>query len=204
MTTPNSLDYKCDWRIGFNLNPLAKGTIGYLLYWTGCAGLSLPQDMTVWNPLDSSAQTVVVGSTIDCCGLLESFSFEGGAEDPIHIVSYVSKGVAASIRATLAQPLTNTKVKVGWYIIAFDDEAKAWYEAAFVKDATYVEALLDTSLGEVQMFIANEGTSVSDTLDLRVYRFEFQIIPQESKTANTEFSTGLTQHLVKAWGVAGA
>lgn len=203
MGTPNSLDYHCEWRIGFNLNALSKGTIGYLLFWTGCGGLSLPKDMKVWNPLDATAQSIVVGTTIDCIGLLEDFKFEGGDEDPIRIVAYVSKAVAASIRAQLAQPLTNTKVKVGWYIISFDDDAKVWYEAAFVKEASYVEALLDTALGEVQMFISNEGTRVSDTLDLKVYRFEFQVVPQENKTANVEFATGLTERLVKQWGVAG-
>ena len=58
-----------------------------------------------------------------------------GDDDPISISAYVSKGAAADVRAKPARPVTSTKVKVAWYIIAYDDEKKGWYEAvAFVRD----------------------------------------------------------------------
>src|SRR5262249_33484927 len=76
-TDDNSLDYECDWRMGFNLNPSSKGRVGYLLFWSGCGGLSLSKDIEVYNPYTGSGQTVETGTTIKCIGLIESFKFGG-------------------------------------------------------------------------------------------------------------------------------
>jgi hypothetical protein len=200
--TANSLDFECDWRYGFNLNARQKGTVGYLLFWSGCGGLNLPKDIEVWNPYFGTAgQTVVTGEKVPCLGLIETFRFQGGEEDPIRITAYVSKDTAANVRAKLASPLTNTKVKVQWYLISYDDEGKNWYESALVKDGAKASANIDTARGQVQMFIDNAPTRVSETLDVRVYRFEFQIIPAAGATTNLEFATGASQKLVKQWGV---
>lgn len=196
----NSLDFDCDWRFGFNLSAKGKGTVGYLLFFSGCGGLNLTKDIEVWNPWgEAPGQTVVSGTTVKCIGLIETFRFEGGSEDPIRLVAYVSKDLAANIRAKLASPLSSTKVKVAWYIIAFDNQLKNWYEAAVVKGAGKVDANIDTNKGQVQMFIANEGTRISPSLDIEVYRFEMQIVPAAGSSANLEFATGASQRLVKSW-----
>lgn len=199
-TSVNNLDFDCDWRFGFNLHPRGKGTVGYLMFWSGCGGLSLAKDIEVWNPFDAAGQTVVRGPTIKCIGLIESFRYEGGARDPIRIVAYVSKDAAADIRAKLARPLSSARLKVSWYILAFDDDKKAWYEAALIRDGQKAEASIDVDGGQAQMFIASHGTRITDTLDLKVYRFEFQVIPVPGKTATLEFATGPSQRLVKEWG----
>ena len=196
----NSLSFDCDWRFGFNLHALGKGTVGYLLFWSGCGGLNLKKDVQVWNPFDSAGQTVVQGPKIDCIGLIESFRFEGGEDDPIRISAYVSKDVAADVRATLARPLPTTKVKVGWYIISYDDDDKCWYESSLIRDKKNAEANIDTSDGVMQMFIANQGTRIAETLDLKVYKLEFQIVPAAGKNTLIEFATGPSQRLVKKWG----
>jgi len=196
----NNLDFDCDWRFGFNMHARGKSTVGYLLFWSGCGGLSLSKDVEVWNPFDGPGQTVVRGPTIKCIALLESFRFEGGARDPIRIAAYVSKDAAADIRAKLARPLTSAKLKVSWYILAYDDDKKAWYEAALLRDGQKAEASIDIDDGQAQMFIASQGSRIADTLDLKVYRFEFQIIPASGKTATLEFATGPSQRLVKQWG----
>ena len=46
----NNLNFDCDWRFGFNTDPAKKGLVGYVLFWSGCGGLTLPQDIEVWNP----------------------------------------------------------------------------------------------------------------------------------------------------------
>src|SRR5438270_13336229 len=91
----NNLDFDCDWKFGFNLHALGKGTVGYLLFWSGCGGLNLTKDIQVWNPFDSAGQTVVSGPKVECVGLIESFRFEGGDDDPIRISAYISKDVSA-------------------------------------------------------------------------------------------------------------
>ena len=95
--TTNNLNFDCDWKFGFNLSSKGKGVVGYLMFWSGCGGLNLTKDIEVWNPYsDTQGQTIVSGPKIKCLGLIESFRFEGGEEDPIRISAYVSKRLAAS------------------------------------------------------------------------------------------------------------
>lgn len=197
----NNLDWDCDVRFGLNLDPRrGKAAVGYLLSFSGCGGLGLRRDIEVWNPYDAAGQTVVKGPTIKCVGLLRSFRFRGGADDPMRFVTYVSKGAAADIRAKLARPLPSSKARLSFYIIAFDDEKKQWYEAVFPRDSRELDVNLDTTSGELQIFVSGEPDRPSEALDVNVHRFEFQVVPALGATALLEFSTGPTQHLVKQWG----
>lgn len=195
----NNLDYDCEWRLGFNLDPTAKGSIGYLLFWSGCGGLSLTKDIEVWNPFSGAGQTVTSGATIKCIGLIESFRYAGENDSAIRIVAYVSKDTAANVRAKLSNPVTATSVQVAWYIIGFDDDRKQWFEASYVKDGAKAQAAVDTAGGVLQLFIENKPVRVDERLDLKVYKLEFQIIPAEGAASILEFATGSTQKLVKSW-----
>lgn len=199
----NNFDFDCDYRFGFNLDPSRKGTVGYLLSWSGCGGLNLKKDIEVWNPFNASGQTVVTGAKIPCIGLLESVRFSGEEDAPMRFVAYVSQGTAADIRSKLGRPLTSTQLQMSFYIVAYDDEQKKWYEAALVKDKKTMDANLDTTGGELQIFVSKTPTPVSDTLDIKVYRFEFQVVPAKGKTAILEFALGPTQRLVKQWKSGG-
>lgn len=200
MASANSLNFKCDFRFALNLTSSRKGTCGYLLEFSGLGGLSLKKDIEVWNPFDCAGQKVITGSTVKCIGLLEAFEYEGGETDPIRVRGYVSKGTAAEVRAKLARPLSNTKLKLAWYIIDFDEDSKLWYEAAFVKEPTQAEANIDSTGGALQISIANEPTKASQTLDINIFQFEFQVVPADGKNAKIEFATGPAQKLVKQWG----
>jgi len=196
----NDLDFDCDWRFGLNLRASTKGTVGYLLEWSGLGGLSLTKDIEVWNPFNTSGQRVVSGTKIKCVGLLESFRYVGGQNDPIRIRAYVSKGSAADLRSKLARPLTNTKLKLAWYIIDFDESDKRWYEAALLKDPKQAEASIDSAGGTLQIFVDREATRIAETLDINVFGFELQVVPAAKKKAVLEFASGPTQRLVKQWG----
>jgi hypothetical protein len=195
-----SLDFDCDWRFGFNTTPGANGMVGYLLFWSGCGGLSLNSDIQVWNPYNTPGQTVVTGAMVTCIGVIERFHFDGDDDDPIRISVYVSKDNAASIRAKLSSPVTSTTVQVGWYIISFDDDRNAWYEAAYLQGGANASANLDTTNGELQISIANVPVRIQETIDLKVYKFEFQLIPAAGATSTLQFATGPTQKIVKTWG----
>lgn len=199
----NKLDFDCDYSFGFNVSPRGTAVVGYLLSWSGCGGLNLKKDIEVWNPFNDPAQTVVTGKTIACVGLLESLRFSGEGDAPIRVSAYVSQDAAADLRAKLARPLTSTKLQVGFYIIAYDDEKKRWYEAALLKEKKSLEANLDTSGGELQLFVARTPTPVSATVDLNVYKLEFQLIPAKGKTATLEFALGPTQRVVMQWKQGG-
>jgi hypothetical protein len=203
MPNPNSLNFTCDYQFAVNLKASRKGTCGYLLDFSGLGGLSLRKDIEVWNPYAGAGQTVIRDDTIKCIGLVESFGYEGGETDPIRIKCYVSKGTASEIRAKLARPLSNVKLKLSWYIIAFDEDSKLWHEAAFVKVPSQADAIIDTVGGELQIFIANQPTKADPTLDINLFAFEFQVVPADNKNAKIEFATAPTQKLVKQWGESG-
>ena len=203
MDNRNHLNFHCDWRLGFNLQSGLKGAVGYLLDWSGCGGLNLKKDIEVWNPFSNSGQTVVSGSTIKCIGLIEDFHYEAGTTDPIRIKAYVSKGTASDIRAKLARPITSPRLKLAWYIINFDEADKLWFEASYVKSPKTAEASLDSTGGDLQIFVDNQHTRISDTLDIGVFGFEFQVVPADKKKCTLEFATGSKLRLVKQWG-AGA
>jgi hypothetical protein len=196
----NQLDFDCDWRFGFNLRASNKGTVGYLLDWNGCGGLNLQKDIEVWNPYNTSGQKVVSGRTIKCIGLLERFNYEGDQNDPIRIKAYVSTGTAADIRSKLARPLSNTRLKLAWYVISFDESDKKWFEAAFLKSPKTADASIDSVGGNLQISISTEPTRISDTLDISVYAFEFQVVPADKKKATLEFASGPKHRMVKQWG----
>lgn len=198
--TANNLNFTCDWRFGFNLEAKRKAVVGYLLFWSGCGGLTLSQDIEVWNPYNSPGQTILSGPRVACVGLIERFQFDGGPTDPMRFSVFVSKGTAANVRAKLVSPLTNTKLKLAFYIIGFDDERKVWYEAALIKDATCkVDAVIDTVGGDLQLFVATEPTPVAEHLDIQVYKIEFQVVPEIGKLAHLEFATGPTTRVVRMW-----
>jgi hypothetical protein len=88
---------------------------------------------------------------------------------------------------------------MSFYIVAFDDEKKQWYEAGLVKGSKSMEACLDTTGGALQISIENKPTRISNTLDILVYKFEFQIVPAKAKASTVEFALGPTQRLVKQW-----
>jgi len=195
----NPLNFNCDWRFGLNLSTTRKATVGYLLDWSGCGGLNLKKDIEVFNPCSPDRRTVVTTDTVSCIGLIEKFEFEGGENDPIRIAAYLSKGMASEVQATLARPLTTTKLKAGWLIIDYDDERKQWYEAAFCKSPTKAEANIDSAEGELQLTISNEPTKVAESLDLNVFKFEFQVVPADGKKTQLEFATGPTRKIVTMW-----
>jgi hypothetical protein len=196
----NPLDFDCDWRFGFNLQPGLKGTVGYLLDWSGLGGLNLTKDIEVWNPFSTAGQKVVSGTTIKCIGLLEWLRFAGGQNDPFRLRAYLSRGNAADLRSKLARPLTNTRLKLAWYIVDFDADDKLWYEAAFLKEPKTADASLDSMGGNLQISVDRAPTRISDTLDINVFGFEFQVVPALKKKVMLEFASGPSQKLVKQWG----
>lgn len=193
------LNYECDWRLGFNLDPQRKGTIGYLTFWSGCSGLQLAKDIEVWNPIVGARLSMASGATIKCIGLIDHFQFAGEDDAPIRITAYVSRESAANIRAKVTKPVTATSVQASWYIVSFDEDRKQWFEAAFVKDDKRAQSNVDTANGELQLFVDTASTRIDERLDIQVTRIEFQLIPAVGSSNLLEFATGATQRLVLNW-----
>jgi hypothetical protein len=91
-------------------------------------------------------------------------------------------------------------LKLAWYIINFDEADKLWFEAAYLKSPKMAEASLDSSGGDLQIFVDNQHTRISETLDIGVFGFEFQVVPADKKKCTLEFASGSKLRLVKQWG----
>lgn len=194
----SDLQFACDWRLAFNVHPGKKAPIGYLLSWSGLGGLNLSTDIEVFHPLGSGTD-VVPGPTVTCVGVLESLIFRS-AYDPITVSAFISREGAANVRAKLSNPLTSNSVQCEWAIIDYDTDRKCWYDAAYVQDGASLDGNVDSQDGEQMIAIDPVSESLSDTLDISVFRFRFQIVPSPGQTTNLEFATGPTIKLVRAWG----
>ena len=155
----------------------------------------------MWNPFDSAGQRAITTnrpkSPASGCS---SRSASGRPERPDPDRELRQQGQRRrDLRSRLATPLTNLKLKLAWYIIDFDNEAKVWYEAAFVKDSSGSDASLSGRGGQLQIFIASTPEKIAETLDVGVYRFELEVLPPDDTATTLEFASGPSQKLVRLW-----
>ncbi|HTE54826.1 MAG TPA: hypothetical protein VK698_28425, partial [Kofleriaceae bacterium] len=121
MPVSNDLDLACAWQHSFNVAPNQKGPFGYLLEWSGLGGLVLSKDIVVWNPLGGTGQSLLGGATVSCVGVIERFRFGGDVTDPIRISCFLSQENQTNLRAKLARDLVNTKVRMRWNVVGYDE-----------------------------------------------------------------------------------
>lgn len=208
---------KCDWADAINFQPRHHGTFGYLLSWSGCDGIDLQQDITVVNPFTTAGQTMSVTADADgvsgfkCVGVIEKFMYPGEEDDPIFISAYLSKQNAASLHGAFQRVQPKTDVEVAWYIIQCEGAGEGWYEAAFIDGFGKASANIDSAPvkrtaqssrdvgGYLRINIAHESTSLSDDVDIRLYKFGFQIIPAPGETTLLHFSTSSGAKKVLKW-----
>ena len=214
-----SLDFvDCEWEGAINFRPGRRGTFAYLLSWSGCGGLTLSPDMTLVNPFGSEGQSLQVvfddgegNSTLKCVGVIESFHFEGGTHDPIRISAYVSRKSAADLHARFSGTQPKTDLELSWYIISCEGAGEKWYEAAYINGFRNAVANIDSEKrdddpgGDLKVNVAHRSTGLKGDdgeIDIRLYKFEFQIVPAPGQTNQLHFATGHGQKVVRVWGGA--
>ncbi len=202
MPVSNDLDVTCAWQDGFNVAPNRRGPFGYLLEWSGLGGLVLSKDIVVWNPLAGSGQSLLGAATVSCVGVIERFRFGGDVTDPIRISCFVSQENQTNLRAKLARDLVNTKVRMSWSVVSYDEAAKAWFEAIDLIDPTRLDGLVNTVDGALQIEIDGTPTSIGEQQHVHVYRFEVEVVPQPNKLTTLQFALGQNQRIVAEWGEA--
>jgi hypothetical protein len=198
----NDIRLQCNWQGAFNVSPKHKGAYGYLTEWSGLGGLLLAKDIVVWNPITGTAQQVLGGQTVPCVGVLESFSFAGDTTDPIRVSCFVSKDNQTNIRAKLSRELVNTKIKAAFTVADYDESSKNWFGAVDLLDPKRLDAVVNTVDGELQVSIDAAPTRISDSLDIHVFRFQFEVVPHPRKKSKIQFAMGPNQKLVRQWGGA--
>jgi hypothetical protein len=196
----------CQWQFAFNLKS-GKGTLGYISTWKGLGGLTLTPDIVLWSPTPGSTSPLPRSlhassgagraDQLRCVGVIERFSFGGEPTDPIRLSAYVSKDNQVKLRSKLTTDLPTTKFKLDYALIGFDEDAKIWYPAVEIETPPS-EAQINTSNGELQLFVSFEPRRISDTLNINVYHMEFEMIPGESST-RIKLATGPQHRYVTQW-----
>jgi hypothetical protein len=202
MPVSNDLDLTCAWQHALNVAPNRKGPFGYLLEWSGLGGLVLAQDIVAWNPLGGSDQALLGGATVSCVGVLERFRYGGDATDPIRLSCFLSQENQTNLRAKLARDLVNTKVRMRWRVVAYDEAAKAWFGAIDLLDPERLDGLVNTVDGELQIDVDAAPTAIGERQHVQVYRFEVEVVPAPGKVATLQFALGQNQRIVVEWGEA--
>lgn len=205
--SPKAVKLECAWRFAFNLQSGQKGTVGYISQWKGLGGLTLSQDIVLWSPTPGSAsplprtlQATSGGGPADqvkCVAVIESLDFGGESSDPVRISAYVSKDNQVKIRQKLVRPLPSTLFQLDYAVIGFDEDSKSWY-STWELEAAPSDAQVDTGDGALQLFMSFEPTRIAESLDINVYRFEFQMIPGK-KATRLKLASGPLHRYVSEW-----
>lgn len=200
MAASRELDVSCTWQHALNVAPNRKGPFGYLLDWSGLGGVVLAKDILAWNPLSGTSQAHLGGPTVSCVGVIERFRFGGIETDPIRISCFLSQENQTNLRAKLARDLVNTRVKLRWSVVAYDEAAKAWYRAIELVEPRELHGVVNTVDGELQIAVEVAPTALGEQALVNVYRFELEVVPPPRKRATLHFALGQNQRIVTAWG----
>jgi hypothetical protein len=214
-----AIDLPCDWKSAFLLDPTKKQRCGYLVAFNGLDLATEPTKdadeykISVFTPFNAEATeyTTVAPATnddglrtVDCIGIIESFSWAGGAGDPICISAYVSTEFANQLKAKQKTSLSTTAIKkLGWWVVNYDVENKAWFEEAFPKTADgVVTGQLNARGGkDVALAIADEATAIAANIDVQVFNIYFEVVPGANMAYALRFAQGKTKPFVKGWGL---
>ncbi len=201
------------------MDPSNKQRCGYL---TAFNGLDLGTEPTkdsddykvsVFTPYNADATEYTQAApvqnddglrVIDCIGIIDHFSWGGGAGDPICIGAYVSTEFASQLKAKQKTTLTTTAIKkLGWWVVNYDVENKAWFEEAFPKTADgFVNGQLNAQGGKsVALQVAEEPTTIASSIDVQVFQIYFEVVPGANATHALRFAQGKTKPFVKGWGL---
>ncbi len=205
--SPKAVNIGCAWQFAFNLQTGKKGTVGYIAEWKGLGGLSLSQDILLWSPIPGSKSPLPKAlqassgagpaDQVRCVAVMESLSFGGESSDPIRISAYVSKDNQLKLRHKLLKPLPSTHFTLDYSVIGYDEDSKAWY-SCWELDKSPSDAQVDTGAGALQLFMSFEPTRISESLDINVYRMEFQMIPGKRPT-RLKLASGPQHRYVDEW-----
>jgi hypothetical protein len=217
-----SIDMSCDWKSGFVMDPTKKQRCGYLVAFNGLGLNEEPAKDTdaykirVFSPYNGDAPeyaNVAVEDldgqkVLNCIGIIESYSFGGGVGDPICVSAYVSSEFANQLKAKQKASLATTVIsKLGWWIVNYDVDDKAWYEEAFPKGDTgagdgFVKGQLNAAGGkDIRLSIAEAPTLIAPNMDVQVFNIYFEIVPASDSTYALAFRQGKTKAYVKGWGL---
>jgi len=207
-----SFDFECDKSEAFVNNPNDHKTYGYVtaFYGVGLAA-AFPPDLQVSVPFNNNTAPQHLGgytppsatapmASAKVVGVIEKFSWAGGVGDPICIDFFVSQENAVQIKTAQQSVLKTTTVKqLGWWIGAYDQEKKCWYEAAYPISTTIVGLI--TGMPELNLDADLTPVPVKDGIDVNVYKIAIKVAPAADNVYPLQFQNSAYKPLVKNWGL---
>jgi len=210
-------DYDCDRTAAFVPHPQEQKRAGYLVNLVGMKKqLSLKQDLTVYVPYNETGTLAYQGVTLtkdtspnasrmyrtNVVGVIEKFTWRGGICDAITIDFFVSQENAVKIKSIVQAALRSTQVTtLAWWICAYDDETKLWFEQAYPDPAK--KGVTGHINGRTKPILEAHltPTKVGDNIDTNVYRAKISIVPIGEGTFNMCFAASPGKPVIRSWGV---
>ena len=163
---------------------------------TALGGLGLPAaglkaDLIATHPVTGDAMTVV--------GVLEKFSWSGGAGDLLKLEFYVSQENATQIKALQQAALKTTHVRgLNWWIEDYDQETKAWFEQAY--PASPLNGII-AGKDHPQLDVDLNPVVVKDGIDVNVFKVVIAVSPSANQQYALHFANSSAKKVVKTWGL---
>jgi len=208
-------DIECAKDHAFLPDPNVHKTVGYITALNGLGlAAALVKDLQVFIPYNNAninyaqmkAAVTQMPSTTQLgkatvLGVIEKLSWPGGAGNPITIDFWVSQENATQIKAIQQSTLTTSKITaLEWWIAAFDQETKQWYEQAYPLDPVTVTGLVVPAENpEINVDLA--GAPAIDGVDAMVYKISIQIGPGANNQFTLQFANSSNKPQAKSWGL---
>ena len=195
-----AFEFECDKSSAFLPNPSAHKRVGYVTDLNGF-GVTLPKDLQVSLPFKPSypqlgATQGVAGGPITAkvVGVIENFTWAGGVTDAITFQFDVSQANATALKAVASSMPTTSVQSIGWWIGDYDEETKAWFEAAKPSSSPTLKAVIQGSLTQPALSAPAVGS-------VNVYKVSIKIVPQAHQSSTLSFANSSTQKVTKIWGL---
>jgi hypothetical protein len=192
--------FECDKSSGFVMDPNVHKRVGWVtaLNGFGLAADGLKADLMVFNPMTTPKDGAPVSMPV--VGVLEKFSWAGGAGDPLQLDFYVSQENAFQIKALQQITLKNTTVKaVNFAVVDYDQETKAWFTALALGQPL---SGIITGKENPQLDVDLNPVVVKDGIDVNVYKVTIAISPQANRVYTLKLANSSTRPVMKSWGLA--
>ncbi len=200
--------FECSKEGGFLPDPNKHKQLGYITDFDA-GGATLKRDLQVSLPLKPAyrqfnAFQAVNGRTVtSVIGIVEKFSWPGGVGDPIAIEFYVSKENAMLIKAVTSSALTTTRVdSIAWWICNYDQETKAWYEAAYPSHPTDLKGIIQGGSANPMLNVDMTPVSLEGLNGVaNVYKVTLGVLPPPHEAFTLLFANSSAKSMTKNWGL---
>jgi hypothetical protein len=203
-------EYKCDKSSGFIMDPNAHKRVGYVTSFGGLRGTSIAADLIVTVPFnggtkpphfaDFKYQSTGGTGSASVVGVLEQFSWAGGAGDSIKLDFYVSQTNAVHIKTLQQKTQMTTKISgLSWWIADYDQEHKTWFEQSYPNTGP-ISGII-TGKENPQLNVDLTPVNVKDGIDVNVYKISLAVASGANLSYPLSFANSNLKPVVKSWGV---